>query len=81
MADDTVPVKWVCCECGSDEVRATADVRWDITKQDWVLVPNTLSEPADDYCGNCQCNQETKEVGLDVKDMAYIAIERKKETN
>jgi hypothetical protein len=81
MDDGAVPVKWVCCACGSDKVRATAQVRWDIAKQDWVLVPNTLSEPIEDYCEDCGCNKETEEVGLDVRDMAYIAIERNKETN
>ena len=81
MDDAKVPVKWVCCECGSDNVRATADVEWDIAKQEWVLVPNSVSEPEEDYCVRCGDNRETEEVGLDVRDMARIAVERNKETN
>lgn len=79
MSEDKKPIKWVCSHCGSDNIRATVQVRWNIANQDWDVVPNTMSEPTDDYCARCGDNRETKEVGLDFKDMALIAIERNQE--
>ena len=76
MTSGKALIKWVCCECGSDNIRATAQMRWNIAKQDWEVVPNTLSEPTEDYCVQCCDHRATEEVGLDFKDMALIAIER-----
>lgn len=36
MSDDR-KYKWVCSECGSDEVSSDATVRWDYAAQDWAV--------------------------------------------
>lgn len=76
---DKIPLKWVCCQCGSDEIRATVQARWDIAAQEWVIVPNSVSEPDQDYCVRCGEDTGSEEVTLDFRDKARIAIERNKE--
>ena len=43
-------VKYVCEECGGDDVTATFYCTWSIDKQDWVVG----DDYGNDYCNDCE---------------------------
>ena len=51
-ADADKPGRWVCSDCGSDNLTFSADVRWDAGAQDWEIVSAGDEKP---YCQRCEC--------------------------
>jgi len=51
------PYKYVCAYCGGDNVNCSANVVWDVPKQEWVIAGDPLD---DDFCEDCdgECNLE-----------------------
>ena len=50
-------VKYVCCDCGSDNVSVDAFVDWNQEKQEWCDIRATYDEATCHECGDfCKLN-------------------------
>lgn len=43
--------RWVCGNCGSENVNCSGNLTWDYDKQDWVFEGTPLD---DDFCEDCE---------------------------
>tara|TARA_R100001530_G_scaffold104912_1_gene73143 strand:- start:1343 stop:1531 length:189 start_codon:yes stop_codon:yes gene_type:complete len=53
-------VRKVCEECGSEDIRLTAWLRWDVEEQRWVLSMDGMEEDSF-WCIDCDSTIETPE--------------------
>ena len=66
-------IVYVCDECGSDSVVASACAVWNVEKQDWVLDD---VEDHDDYCMDCEDQRSLTTRKVHLKDIAKVVIKR-----
>lgn len=59
----TKKVKYVCSECGSDNVITDAMVKWSVEDQSWEIV--TLYDGGgEDFCSDCEEQCRIKEIKI-----------------
>ena len=52
-------IKFICATCGSDDITCSANVKWSVEKQEWVIAGVPLD---DDFCEACEEECSLEEV-------------------
>ncbi len=68
--------KWICTECGSDNVQSMAHAEWSTEDQNWII--SDLCEWDNvDYCLDCEDSRTIDLVDVtDLKTIAQITIKK-----
>ena len=68
--------KWICTECGSDNVVSMAHAEWSTEDQRWIL-DDLCERPDVDYCSDCGDSRTIDLVDVtDLKTIAQITIKK-----
>jgi hypothetical protein len=56
------PIKIVCADCGSDNVRRNADVAWNVETQEWDQIAAVFDNGSCEDCGNSDASLEEVQI-------------------